>query len=130
MAAIIIGFGAGAVCYFCAGLKSKFGFDDALDVWAVHGMGGTWGAIATGLFATVAINALPPAGGGGNGLFYGNPAQFGIQIIAVLASWAYSAVMTFVLLKVVDATIGLRVPEHEELAGLDMTQHGELAYQV
>jgi ammonium transporter, Amt family len=130
MASIIIGFGAGAVCYFAAGLKSRFGFDDALDVWAVHGMGGTWGAIATGLFATVAINAAPPDGSGGNGLFYGNPSQFGIQLIATAASWAYSAIMTFILLKVVDATIGLRVPEHEELAGLDLTQHGELAYQV
>jgi ammonium transporter, Amt family len=125
MAAIIIGFGAGAVCYFAAKVKNRFGFDDALDVWAVHGMGGTWGAIATGLFATIAINSA-----GGNGLFYGNPAQFGIQIIATAASWIYSAVMTFVLLKIVDVTIGLRVPEHEELAGLDVTQHGELAYQV
>jgi ammonium transporter, Amt family len=125
MASIIIGFGAGAICYFAAGLKSRFGFDDALDVWAVHGMGGTWGAIATGLFATIAINQA-----GGNGLFYGNPKQFGIQIVATLVSWTYSAVMTFVLLKIVDATIGLRVPAHEELAGLDVTQHGELAYQV
>jgi len=72
----------------------------------------------------------PPAGGGGNGLFYGNPSQLGIQLLATAASWAYSAIMTFVLLKIVDATIGLRVPEHEELAGLDLTQHGELAYQV
>ena len=125
MAAILIGFGAGLVCYFAAGLKSKFGFDDALDVWAVHGMGGTWGALATGLFATVLINDA-----GGNGLFYGNPGQLGIQFVATAASWIYAAVVTFVLLKIVDATVGLRVPEHEELAGLDVTQHGELAYQV
>ncbi|MGH2365579.1 MAG: ammonium transporter [Chloroflexota bacterium] len=125
LAAIIIGFGAGLVCYFAAQVKNRFGFDDALDVWAVHGMGGTWGAIATGIFATVAVNAA-----GGNGLLHGNPAQLGKQFIAVLASWAYSGIMTFILLKVVDATIGLRVPEHEELAGLDVTQHGELAYRV
>ncbi len=125
MAAILIGFGAGVVCYFAAQVKNRFGFDDALDVWAVHGIGGTWGAIATGLFATLAVNAA-----GANGLFYGNPGQAGIQILATVVSWGYSAVMTFVLLKVIDATIGLRVPEHEELAGLDVTQHGELAYQV
>jgi len=125
LGAILIGFGAGLVCYFAAQVKNRFGFDDALDVWAVHGMGGTWGAIATGIFATVAVNAA-----GGNGLLHGNPAQLGKQLIAVLASWAYSGIMTFILLKVVDATIGLRVPEHEELAGLDVTQHGELAYQV
>ncbi len=125
MASIIIGFGAGVVCYFAAGLKSKFGFDDALDVWAVHGMGGTWGALATGLFATIAINEA-----GSNGLFYGNPQQLLTQLVAVLASWAYAGIVTWILLKVIDATIGLRVPEHEELAGLDVTQHGELAYQV
>ena len=67
---------------------------------------------------------------GGNGLFYGNAGQLGIQLVAVVASWVYSAVMTFILLKLVDFFIGLRVPEHEELAGLDITQHGELAYQV
>jgi Amt family ammonium transporter len=125
MASIIIGFGAGALCYFAVGLKSHFGFDDALDVWGVHGVGGTWGAIATGLFATKLINDA-----GGDGLLYGNPGQLGIQLIAVLSSWVYAAVMTFILLKVVDKLIGLRVPEHEELAGLDVTQHGELAYQV
>jgi Amt family ammonium transporter len=125
MASILIGFGAGAVCYGCVLLKERFGFDDALDVWAVHGMGGTWGAIATGLFATIAINS-----GGGNGLFYGNPGQLWIQFVATASSWGYSAIMTFILLKVVDALVGLRVPEHEELAGLDVTQHGELAYQV
>jgi Amt family ammonium transporter len=125
MASLIIGFGAGVVCYFAAGLKSKFGFDDALDVWAVHGMGGTWGALATGLFATIAINEA-----GSNGLFYGNPQQLLTQLVAVLASWAYAGFVTWILLKVIDATIGLRVPEHEELAGLDVTQHGELAYQV
>ncbi len=125
LASILIGFGAGAVCYGAVQLKNKLGFDDALDVWAVHGIGGTFGALATGLFATVLVNQA-----GGNGLFYGNPGQLGVQLIAVLASWAYSGVMTFVLLKLIDVTIGLRVPEHEELAGLDVTQHGELAYQV
>ncbi|MDE3076001.1 MAG: ammonium transporter [Chloroflexota bacterium] len=125
LGSVLIGLGAGAVCYGSVALKNRLGFDDALDVWAVHGMGGTWGAIATGLFATVAINAA-----GANGLFYGNPGQLGVQLVATLASWAYAAVMTFVLLKLIDWTMGLRVPEHEELAGLDVTQHGELAYQV
>ena len=87
-------------------------------------------SIATGLFATVLINPAAPNGSGGNGLFYGNPSQLVIQLIAVLASWIWAGGMTFVLLKIIDATIGLRVPEQEELAGLDVTQHGELAYQV
>ncbi|MDE3076056.1 MAG: ammonium transporter [Chloroflexota bacterium] len=125
MASILIGFGAGALCYLAVYLKSRLGFDDALDVWAVHGVGGTWGVLAAGLFATVAINQA-----GGNGLLHGNPGQFWVQLLAVLVTWAYVGVMTFVLLKVVDVTIGLRVPEHEELDGLDLTQHGELAYQV
>jgi Amt family ammonium transporter len=125
MASVLIGLGAGAFCYLAVQLKSKLGFDDALDVWGVHGIGGTWGALATGLFATIAVNEA-----GGNGLFYGNAAQFGTQLVAVLASWIYSAVVTFIILKLIDVTIGLRVPGHEEEAGLDMTQHGELAYQV
>ena len=101
------------------------GVDDALDVFGVHGVGGTWGALATGLFATVAVNS-----GGPNGLFYGNPAQVLPQIIAILASWIWAGGCTFVILKVLDATIGLRVPREHELAGLDASIHGEPAYAV
>jgi Amt family ammonium transporter len=125
-ASIIIGLGAGGICFFAIHIiKERFGVDDALDVVGVHGVGGTWGAIATGLFATVAINS-----GGANGLLYGNPQQLLTQVIAVVASWVYSVVMTFIILKAIDAVIGVRVPESEEVLGLDSTQHGEIAYQL
>ncbi len=125
LASILIGMGAGIVCYAAIQLRSKLNVDDALDVWAVHGMGGTWGALATGLFATVAINS-----GAADGLIYGNPSQLGKQFIAVAASWIYSAVMTFVILKIINLFVGLRVEEKEEALGLDLSQHGEIAYQV
>ncbi|NWJ98123.1 MAG: ammonium transporter [Chloroflexi bacterium] len=121
--AIIIGMGAGLLCYGAVILKTKLRFDDALDVWAVHGVGGMWGAVATGLFATVAIN---PAGA--NGLFYGSADLLWKQFVAVGASVAYSAVITFVILKVVDLTVGLRVGDQQEALGLDLSQHGERAY--
>ncbi len=124
-AAILIGLFAGVACYFAVQLKPRLRVDDALDVFGVHGVGGTLGAILTGVFATVAVNA-----GGANGLLYGNPSQLLVQIVAVGATWVYSAGATFVILKVLDRFIGLRVPEEEELAGLDATQHGELAYQL
>src|SRR5262245_38456083 len=124
-AAILIGLGAGVFCYGAVQLKSLFKVDDALDVWACHGVGGVWGALATGLFATKTIN---PAGA--DGLFYGNPGQLLTQLIAVLAVSAFSIVMTFLILKLIDVTIGLRVGEEEERMGLDATQHGELAYQI
>jgi Amt family ammonium transporter len=125
-ASIIIGLGAGGICFFAITLiKERFGVDDALDVVGVHGVGGTWGAIATGLFATLAVN-----GAGANGLLYGNPQQLLTQLIAVVASWVYSVVMTFIILKAIDAIIGVRVPESEEVLGLDSTQHGEIAYQL
>ena len=82
-------------------------------------------ALATGIFATVAVNTA-----GANGLLYGNPQQLVTQAIAVAVSWAYSCIMTFIILKAVDALIGLRVPEDEEVLGLDTTQHGEIAYQL
>ena len=121
---ILIGLGAGIVCYFATQLKGRLGVDDALDVWGVHGIGGTWGAMATGLFATVAVNEA-----GANGLFYGDPDQVWKQLVAVVVTWVYSAAVTWLLLKVVDITVGLRVAEHEEVLGLDATQHGEAAYQ-
>ncbi len=120
---IIIGLGAGTICYAAMQLRPRLKVDDALDVWAVHGIGGTWGAIATGLFATVAINS-----GGADGLFYGNANQLVTQLIAVAATWVYAAVMTAVIVKVIDVTVGFRVKEHEESLGLDASQHGEIAY--
>ncbi len=124
-ASILIGLGAGVFCYLAIQLRERLRVDDALDVWGVHGIGGTWGALATGLFATLAINP-----DGGNGLLYGNPAQLGIQAIAVAASWIYCGAATWVILKVIDLVIGLRVPEQEEALGLDLSQHGEPAYQL
>ncbi len=125
-ASIIIGLGAGGLCFFAVNLiKERVGIDDALDVFGVHGIGGTWGAIATGIFATIAVNTA-----GADGLIYGNPQQLLTQLIAVLVSWVYSGVMTFIILKAIDAVIGVRVPEEEEVLGLDTTQHGEVAYQL
>ncbi len=125
LAAIIIGFVAGMLCYYAVSLKPKFGYDDALDVVGVHGVGGTFGALATGIFASVAINA-----GGANGLLYGNPKQLLIQLIAVAATVVYGFVVTYILLKVLDATMGLRVTQEEEVMGLDITQHGEEGYNM
>src|SRR5260370_33493266 len=105
MGAIVIGVGAGVVCYLAIQLRERLHVDDALDVWAVHGVGGWWGALATGLFATVAVNA-----GGANGLFFGNPAQLGIQLVAVVSVTLYSGGATWVILKLVDRLWGLQVP--------------------
>jgi Amt family ammonium transporter len=124
-ASILIGLGAGSICYAAIQVTRRLKVDDALDVFGVHGVGGTWGALATGVFATVLVN---PAAA--DGLIAGNPAQLGIQAIAVVASIGYSAVMTFAILKVIDLFVGLRVPEQEEVLGLDATQHGEAAYQI
>src|SRR4051812_4774873 len=124
-ASIVIGLGAGIFCYVGIQLTKRLRVDDALDVFGVHGIGGIWGALATGIFATVAINA-----GGADGAAYGNLAQLGVQAIAVLASVSYSALMTFGILKVIDIFVGLRVPEHEEALGLDASQHREAAYQI
>ncbi len=125
-ASIIIGLGAGIFCFFAVDiLKRTMGVDDALDVFAVHGIGGIWGALATGLFASTAVN---PAGF--DGLFYGNPSQLYKQAVAVAVVAAFTAVVTWIILKVIDVTIGLRVPEQEEVLGLDTTTHGEVAYQL
>jgi len=124
-ASILIGLGAGVFCYAAIQLTKRLGVDDALDVFGVHGIGGTWGALATGVFATVAVNAAAK-----DGLLAGNPEQLGIQAIAVLATITYSAVMTFVILKVINLFVGLRVPEQDEVLGLDATQHRETAYQL
>jgi Amt family ammonium transporter len=123
MASIVIGIGAGVFCYLAVLWKSKLGYDDALDVVGIHGIGGTWGALATGLFASKAINAA-----GADGLFYGNPAQLGIQALAVLISVVFAFVGTFVILKLVDGLMGLRVSDEDERKGLDLSQHDERAY--
>ena len=123
MASIFIGALAGFLCYTACNLKAKLGYDDSLDVVGVHGVGGTWGALATGLFATKLVNDA-----GGDGLLYGNPKQLGIQFLAVVVTWVLGFVMTAVILKVLDAIMGLRVSEEDELVGLDLSQHSETAY--
>lgn len=123
MPSIVIGLGAGVFCYLAVLWKARCGYDDALDVVGIHGIGGIWGALATGLFASKAINAA-----GADGLFYGNPAQFGIQALAVLISVTFAFVGTFILLKLVDGLMGLCVSEEEERMGLDLSQHDERAY--
>lgn len=123
VSSIWIGVGAGVICYIAVLMKNRLGYDDALDAFGIHGVGGTWGALATGLFASKAVN---PAGA--DGLFFGNPAQLGIQAVAVLGSWVFAFVGTYLILKIVDLTIGLRVPNDEERAGLDQSQHNEAAY--
>lgn len=124
--AIIIGMLVSVFCFSAVSiLKPKLGYDDALDAFGVHCVGGIWGALATGLFASRTVN---PAGA--DGLFFGNPKQFFIQLAAVAVVVIYSAGVTFVLYKLVDLAMGLRVSEKEELIGLDLTQHRERAYTV
>jgi Amt family ammonium transporter len=122
-AAIIIGFVAGAVCYMAVSLKPKLGYDDSLDVVGVHMVGGVIGALLTGVFATVTINEF-----GADGLAYGNAAQLGRQAIAVGATLGYSFVVTLIICWFTDKTVGLRVPEEDELQGLDLSQHSEAGY--
>ncbi len=124
--AIIIGFMVSVFCFIAVSIiKPKFGYDDSLDAFGVHCVGGVWGALATGLFASKAVN---PAGA--DGLFFGNPKQFVVQLIAVGITFAYSIVITVVIYKVIDMIIGMRVNEEEEAVGLDLTQHHERAYTV
>jgi Amt family ammonium transporter len=123
MSALLIGLAAGIFCYLGVVGKNRFSYDDSLDVVGVHGVGGTWGALATGLFASKAINDA-----GENGLFFGNPGLLGIQAVAVLVTWVYAFLMTLVILKVLDWTMGLRVDDEEEETGLDLSQHSETGY--
>jgi Amt family ammonium transporter len=120
---IPIGIGAAMVCHYCMLFRMRRRIDESLDVWAVHGMGGTWGAIATGIFASAAVN---PAGA--DGLLLGNVLQLVKQIAAVAAVWAFAFAATWALGKLVDVTVGLRVSGTEETVGLDIAQHGERAY--
>ena len=125
MAAIIIGFMTGIGCFFAVELLVRGRVDDALDVFGVHGVGGIIGALATGIFATKAVNAA-----GNDGLLYGNPGLLVTQFIAVAVVAAYAAAITFILLKVINLVVGIRVSPEEEAKGLDATQHGETAYQL
>ncbi len=124
-AAILIGLGVGVVCYGAAQLRLRSRVDDALDVFAVHGVGGAFGALATGVFATTAVNAA-----GLDGLLAGNASQVATQAIAVLAVGLYSALATGLILTAVNLVVPIRVPGPEEETGLDLAQHGEAAYQV
>jgi Amt family ammonium transporter len=123
LSAILIGGLAAPISFYAIRLRQKWGLDESLDVWACHGMGGTWGALATGLFATKMVNSA-----GADGLFYGNPNQLLIQAVAALASIAFAFVVTFILTKLLSRFMGLRVTDNEEEVGLDISEHGERAY--
>src|SRR2546428_7340905 len=125
MASVLIGIGGWVFCFMACNIKARYGYDDSLDVVGVHGVGGTWGALATGLFASKAINDA-----GDNGLFFGNPGQLWTQIVAVVATYVLAIVATYVILKIVDAVVGLRVTDEDEVAGLDLSQHSETAYAM
>ncbi len=126
VSSIIIGILVSILCFLMVSvIKVKLGYDDSLDAFGVHGVGGIWGALATGLFATKAVNSS-----GADGLFYGNAGLFGEQALAVVVTVVYSFVVSFILLKLIDALIGLRVSEKDEVIGLDLTQHHERAYTL
>jgi Amt family ammonium transporter len=118
LAAIVIGVIAGLLCYSMMLFRIKKELDESLDAWSVHGMGGLWGALATGIFASAAVNSY-------TGLIYGNVHQFLVQVVAAGAALVYAFVVSYILARVVDATIGLRVSDDEEYVGLDISQHGE-----
>jgi ammonium transporter, Amt family len=129
MAALVIGFIAGLVCYWAvAVLKAKLGYDDSLDAFGVHGVGGTLGAILTGVFASSTVQDV--FDGGPVGLLEGNAGQAVNNMLGALLTWVLAAIGTFILLKIVDAVVGLRVSEDEEIKGLDLSQHGEEAYSL
>jgi Amt family ammonium transporter len=125
VSAIIIGLVAGVLCYLAISLKSKFKYDDALDVVAVHGCGGTWGAVATGLFASTAVNP-----DGANGLFFGGFSLVFIQLVGVIVTFIYSGILTWLILKLTDRLVGFRVSDEEEMTGLDLSQHNEVGYNL
>lgn len=126
MNAMFIGITVAFVCYLAvAVIKSKLGYDDSLDAFGVHGVGGTFGTLATGLFAEKAVNAA-----GADGLFFGNIHQFLVQSLMLVVTIVFAVVMTFIIYKIVDAVIGMRVEEKNEIVGLDLTQQSEAAYTV
>jgi len=125
MAGILLGLAAGLICFLaCTTIKSKFGYDDSLDAFGVHGVGGTTGALLTGVFATKAVTGDAKL----NGLIEGNVGQFVNQVISVGAAIAIAVVGTFIILKVLDMVMGLRVSQQDEIQGLDLSQHGEEGY--
>lgn len=121
--AMLIGFIGGFVCYGGVLLKNILHYDDALDVVGIHGLGGTWGALATGLFASAAINGV-------DGLFYGNPRQLWVQAVSVVGTWLFVYIVSRIILKIVDAVIGLRVTADAESMGLDLSEHNERGYSL
>lgn len=124
LSGLVIGLVAGVVCFFAvAVVKQRFGYDDSLDAFGVHGVGGLWGAISTGLFCTTMVNP-----DGADGLFAGNAAQVGIQAIGAVSCIVFGIVMTIIILKVVDVLVGVRVSTEKETMGLDVTEHGERGY--
>jgi Amt family ammonium transporter len=123
LAALLIGLCAGALCYFGVNVKNYFGFDDSLDAVGIHGIGGIFGALATGLFASKAINSA-----GADGLLMGNPSLLFSQLLSICVVIIYAFSITWIILKILDRTIGLRVPIEEEVEGLDLSQHGESGY--
>jgi ammonium transporter, Amt family len=123
ISAIMIGALAGSACYFAIVWKGRFGYDDSLDVVGIHGVGGVLGILATGLLASKAINA-----GGADGLLFGNPAQFSVQLLTALAATIFSVIGTYLILKIVEGMTGLRIPAEDEATGLDLSQHDERAY--
>jgi Amt family ammonium transporter len=126
MAAVIIGFISSIICYYAVShLKPLLGYDDALDVFGIHGMSGIIGTLAVGIFATPMINSAIKGG-----LIAGNPAQIGIQALAIIVIGVYSFVITFVLAKIIEKTMGLRVEENEEVQGLDINLHEESGYRL
>ena len=125
MPALLIGIAAGAVCYIALNMKTVVGYDDSLDAFGVHGVGGILGTLGAGLFAEKVINSA-----GANGLFFGNPHQFLIQLMSIAVVLVYSLVVTYILLKIVDVTLGLRISAEEEMMGLDLTQHEESGYAL
>jgi Amt family ammonium transporter len=123
LAAMVIGAVAAPISYYAMRFREKKRWDESLDVWACHGMGSAWGMVATGLFATTAVNP-----GGANGFFFGNPGQLSIQLIGIAATAAFSFGVTYVLARALNASIGLRVTAAEEEVGLDISSHGERSY--
>ncbi|MEA2625205.1 MAG: ammonium transporter, Amt family [Candidatus Binatota bacterium] len=129
LASIVVGALGGVVCYFAVSMKPSFGYDDALDVVGVHMVGGTLGALLTGVFATATVNsAIPALAGVDGGVLYGHPRLFLQQLVAVIATYVFCGVGTFVILKIVDAITPLRADVDEEHTGLDLSQHSENAY--
>jgi Amt family ammonium transporter len=123
LGALVIGAVAAPISYYAIKLRQNMKLDESLDVWACHGMGGTWGALATGLFATTTVNAA-----GFDGLFYGNPGQFVIQAVAAAVAIVFSFGVTYVVATVLNRVMGLRVEDNAEEVGLDISEHGERAY--